>query len=155
MNKNFSLAGLMRVRALQEERAAAELAHANHLRHLADVERETAEQILAAQAFPESEENEELESGIFTLEDDVQTWKAVVAARASATAMLRESTQALAMAKTSADAAANEWAHAKMRAAMIEKLKSRHDQAVEAQELRDEQVVLDEAALRRSLEVKP
>lgn len=155
MSKKFPLAGLMRVRALQEERAAAQLAHANYVKHLAEQDAMAARQRLAAQEFPEDDDSEELEPGIFVLEDDVQTWKAVVAARASATAMLRESTQALAMAASSADAAADEWAHAKMRAAMIEKLKARHQSAVEAQELRDEQIVLDEAALRRSLEVKP
>ena len=37
---------------------------------------------------------------------------------------------------------------------MIDKLKARHAVQVEAEELREEQLTLDEAALRKSVEVK-
>lgn len=154
MNKKFTLAGLMRVRELQEERAAAELARANHERHLAQERRAAAQHVLASQAFPDVAESH-LEPGIFTLEDDAPTWRAVVAARASATAMVRESAQVLSAAQQGVDQATDAWAHAKMRAAMIDKLKAKHVAAVEAEDLREEQVLLDEAALRRSLEVTP
>ena len=68
--------------------------------------------------------------------------------------MLRESTQALSVASENAEAATEQWAQAKTKAAMIDKLKARHAVEVEAEELREEQLTLDEAALRKSVEVK-
>ena len=83
------------------------------------------------------------------------TWHAVVAARASVAALLRDSTEALHAANAEADEATQEWQAAKTRAAMIEKLKQRHDRETQAEELRTEQIALDEAALRRTMEVTP
>lgn len=143
----------MRVRQLQEEKAAAELAHAHRVRSDAAATRHAIEGKLATQSFPmEGPVDVMAEAHRHTY--DATTWRAVAAARASTTEMLRESTQALALANQGVDAATAHWADAKMRAAMIDKLKARHDRAVEADELREEQVALDETALRRSLEVR-
>jgi len=154
MDRKFSLSGLMRVRELQEERAAAELALANRRRHLAQEDQRTKEAVLAEQSFPIITKVDVM-AHTHEAVQNATTWQAVVAARASVAAMLRESTHALNMAQRDADQATKEWNAAKTRAAMIEKLQQRHQHEVEAQELRDEQIVLDEAALRRTVEVAP
>lgn len=154
MNRAFSLAGLLRVRELQEERAAAELAKANQLREAAQRQREALEQALATRTFPCSIDDLGGEIVGHDLTPNPSTWRAVVAARASAVELLRESTLVIAKAHHEVQEATDEWSQAKMRAAMIHKLKDKHLQAVEAEELREEQLVLDEAAQRRSLEVQ-
>ncbi len=154
MNRNFALSGLMRVRELQEERAAADLARANRLRLDAQVARAVAEQTLAGQTFPADapadlyEERHTHEVSVHT-----PTWRAIVAARASATALLGEYNHAVYIASEAADLATGEWSEARMRAAMISKLKVKHHRELDAADLREEQIVLDESALRRSAEV--
>ncbi|MCB2411332.1 flagellar export protein FliJ [Demequina sp. TTPB684] len=154
MNRNFALSGLMRVRELQEERAAADLARANKARLDAQVARAVAEQSLANQSFPADapadmyEERRAHEVAVST-----PTWRAIVAARASATALLGEYNHAVYIASEAADAATGEWSEARMRAAMISKLKVKHLREVEAADLREEQIVLDESSLRRAAEV--
>ena len=155
MSKSFSLAGLLRVRELQEERAAAQLALANQERLAAAKRRSEIEDTLAVQGFPARAEADVFDRRTHEVEVNTPTWRATVAARASVTAMLRESTDALNVASVSADAAAQEWAYSKSRAAMIEKLRVRHLKEREAEDLREEQIVIDEAALRRTLEVTP
>ncbi len=155
MSRAFTLAGLMRVRELQEERAAADLALANQDRLEAKERRMAIRQTLTEQEFPEVANADVFDRHTHEVEVYAPTWRAIVAARASVTAMLGESTQALHVATEVADAATDEWARAKMRAAMIEKLRVRHDREVEAVELREEQIALDESALRRTLEVTP
>ena len=149
MDRKFTLAGLKRVRDLQEEQAAALLAKANHRLHSAQAARDHAVTVLAAQSFPEDAIiGENLEWDI--AEERTQAWRAIVAARASATALVRESTQVIHNAAADVDDATRAWAEAKMRAAMIEKLRDRHQHALVAEEMRGEQLVLDEAALRAS-----
>lgn len=157
--RRFALAGLMRVRELQEERAAAELARANHARAQAAQQRADATAALAAMAFstPARPMDDDVEDGPapHPLEaDHARSWHAVVAGRASLTALVGEYTQALHAASQVADEASADWTKARMRAAMIDKLKARHDHEVEVEDLRAEQLVLDEAALRRTKEVQ-
>jgi len=155
MSRRFALAGLMRVRKLQEERAAADLAKAN--RDKLDAKRRTDDigGALAGQEFPDFAHANAYDAHAEALASYTPNWQAVVAARASVAAMLRESTQALEVASERAASATDQWAEAKMRAAMVDKLKARHDVEVVAEDLREEQLTLDETALRKSVEVKP
>ena len=155
MTKRFQLAGLMRVRELQEERAAADLAEANQVKLAARRHAEAISETLAEQSFPDLAHANAYDAHAEALHSYSPNWQAIVAARASVAAMLRESTQALQFASEQADYATVQWAQAKTRAAMIEKLKVRHDLAIEADDLREEQLTLDEAALRKAIEVKP
>lgn len=155
MTKRFQLAGLMRVRELQEERAAADLAEANRVKLDAAKRTDSAHETLAGQSFPDLAHANAYDAHVESLTAYSPNWQAIVAARASVAAMLRESTQALSVASANADTAADHWADAKMRAAMIDKLKARHDREVEAEDLREEQIALDETALRKAVEVKP
>ncbi len=154
MNRNFALSGLMRVRELQEERAAAELAHANRARLDAHVAREVAERSLAQQTFSDDGSADQYdEQHAHEVSAQSTTWRAIVAARASATALLGEYNHAVYIASEAADAATGEWSDARMRAAMISKLQQKHHRELEAADLREEQIVLDESGLRRSVEV--
>lgn len=155
MTKRFQLAGLMRVRELQEERAAAELAEANRAKLAATLHTEAVGDKLASQSFPDLAHSNAYDAHAEGLEAYSPNWQAVVAGRASVAAMLRESTEALQLASENAAAATGQWTEAKMRAAMIEKLKARHQLEVEAEGLREEQVALDETALRKAVEVEP
>jgi flagellar FliJ protein len=154
MNRNFALKGLMRVRELQEERAAADLARANRARRDAQVARQVAEEVLAQQTFPDGAPIDQFdERPIHEVSPHTPTWRAIVAARASATALLGEYNQAVYVASEAADVATGEWSEARMRAAMISKLRDKHHRELDAADLREEQIVLDESALRRSAEV--
>ena len=154
MVKRFQLAGLLRVRELQEEKAAADLAEANQAKLEARRHAEAMNETLAVQTFPDLAHSNAYDAHAEALTSYSPNWKAIVAARAAVAAMLRESTQALSVASDNAAMATEQWAQAKTRAAMIDKLKARHDVQVEAEELREEQLTLDEAALRKSVEVK-
>ena len=154
MAKRFQLAGLMRVRELQEEKAAADLAEANQTKLEARRRAEAMNETLAVQSFPDLAHSNAYDAHAEALTSHSPNWKAIVAARAAVAAMLRESTQALSVASENAAMATEQWTQAKTRAAMIDKLKARHEMQVEAEELREEQLTLDEAALRKSVEVK-
>jgi len=145
----------MRVRKLQEEAAAAELAKANRAKLEAKKRAEVDGETLASQDFPDLAHSNAYDAHAEALGTYSPNWQAIVAARASVAAMLRESTQALEVASAKSATATGQWAEAKMRAAMIDKLKARHDVEIEADELREEQLGLDETALRKAVEVKP
>jgi len=155
MAKRFQLAGLMRVRELQEEKAAADLADANQLKLEAKQHNEAVHGTLGKQSFPNLARSNAYDAHAEALTSYSPNWQAIVAARAAVAAMLRESKQALDVASENASYATDRWAQAKTKAAMIDKLKARHDVQLEAEELREEQLTLDEAALRKSIEVKP
>ena len=155
MAKRFQLAGLMRVRELQEEKAAADLAEANHLKLEAKRRSQEARDTLGAQSFPDLARSNAYDAHAEALTSYSPNWQAIVAARAAVAAMLRESNQALHIASENASYATDQWAQAKTKAAMIDKLKARHNVQLEAEQLREEQLTLDEAALRKSIEVKP
>jgi len=155
MTKRFQLAGLMRVRQLQEETAAAELAKANVVKLEAKKRAQADGETLAGHDFPDLAHSNAYDAHAEALGAYSPNWQAIVAARASIAAMLRESTQALEVASEKSATATDQWAEAKMRAAMIDKLKARHDVEIEAEVLREEQLALDETALRKAVEVKP
>ncbi|NTV40502.1 MAG: hypothetical protein HGA51_11195 [Demequinaceae bacterium] len=154
MTKRFQLAGLMRVRELQEEKAAADLAEANEVKLEAKRRSEAANETLGKQSFPDLARANAYDAHAEALTSYSPNWQAIVAARAAVAAMLRESNQALAVASENAAMATEQWARAKTQAAMIDKLKVRHDVQLEAEALREEQLTLDEAALRKAVEEK-
>ncbi|MFJ5860957.1 flagellar FliJ family protein [Pseudarthrobacter sp. NPDC092439] len=133
MARSFPLAGLMRLRRLQEDAAAGTLAAANQAAGLhADRQR-------AARHELDSTSSEA--SGTPAL-------LAVAAARASARSMLA-TLDALAVEHQAAAAEAQEnYLQARLEAAGIEKLEARHQAAARGEALRAEQIGLDELALR-------
>ncbi|MCL3860860.1 flagellar export protein FliJ [Actinotalea sp. K2] len=131
----FRLGGLLRLRKMQEDEAAAEVAraYATH-KDAADRRQQTAE-LLHGAALP--------------LRGDDLTWQAAIAGRAALRTMLHDSLTAVEVAQTRVDQASAHWADARTRAATLGKLEERHDQEVRVEADRAEQVVLDEAASRR------
>ncbi|WP_199422587.1 flagellar export protein FliJ [Actinotalea solisilvae] len=131
----FRLAGLLRLRGMQEEQAAAHLARENASLTAAQRREEATARALAGTDLPERA-------------DDL-SWQAAVAARAAATGMLAEAIAARDVVDFRVRRATGEWSDARARALMIRKLEERHQAALVAEELRLEQLVLDEAAARR------
>lgn len=133
----FRLGGLLRLRRLQEDQAAAELARANARRRAAEVRRDASQEMLA--------------QGLLPQHGDVLTFQAGVAARAAMTGLVGEAVIALQATTDHAGRATETWSDARTRAVTLSKLEDRHTASVQAEELRLEQLVLDEAAARRHL----
>lgn len=146
MARRFPLDGLLRARRLSEERAAATLERANHGRRAAEVAVDDARTRLTGLGFASTGH-----AGATALATP-ETWQIIAASRAASATTISELTGALHEASTKADLAAQQWGEARMRVSMIEKLGERHAAKVAAEDLAAEQLVLDEAALRRSLD---
>lgn len=129
----FRLAGLLRLRRLEEERAAAALALANAERSAARRRRDEHVERIAHSAL------------------DEQDFTVAVAGRAALFGMYAESTAYLALAAERAERAGDEWSGARTAVRMIDKLAERHDATEQAEELRTEQLLLDETAIRQAL----
>lgn len=135
MSRAFPLAGLLRVRTILQDRAAADLADAHRARNVArDRARDTA-QALGDTMPPEH--------------CDPATWQAVVAGRLSLSALLVEREQDFAAAGQVVTQRTAAWADARQDTRAVERLEERHDEAVAFEEARAEQIVLDEVAGRR------
>lgn len=134
----FRLASLLRVRRLEEEREAARLAIANYERSEADLRRRQDETSLSVSSLPQHA--------------DWLHWQAAVASRAALGGLLAESTAAAENAAYQAKAAEKVWGAARARAVVLEKLEERHVAAEQAEELRVEQLVLDEVATQAAAE---
>lgn len=132
----FRLANLFRVRRIQEDRAAAELALAAEERGYAEDLTERARRRLEEAELPESA--------------DVLRWQAAVASRAAASATVRDALAAADVARVQEAAAQEAWNAARTRTTMIEKLADRHEVVERAESVRKEQHVLDEIASQRS-----
>lgn len=131
--KRFGLAGLLRVRDLEEQRAAAELAEANRA---VDAVRARGVRTRASLA------------GVRSDAVDAATLSAVVAARASAQVLLGELTALHDLASREAGEARSAHGAARASAVSLEKLRRRHTEAEAARELREEQSALDEVAIQ-------
>lgn len=131
MSRLFPLAGLLRLRKLQEEAAAGQLAAANALVRETEEEQAEAYQSLRDSALSAT---------------DSATLHAVAAARASSRAMLAD--LAALGTRQAADAAAAQTAYSAARAGSVglEKLEARHAEGLAAEDQRAEQTVLDELA---------
>lgn len=132
----FRLAGLLRLRKLQEEQAAADLARANAEKAAAVQRRRDTEALLNDAGLPER--------------TDTLSWQVAVAARASLGGMLTEATLAVQTARVLAQQRTAAWSATRVAATTLGKLEERHDQTVRAETERAEQLVLDEAATRRA-----
>jgi flagellar FliJ protein len=130
----FSLAGLLRVRHAQQQKAMAELSQAN--RRIRDVaERRARTELTLAGAVGGK--------GVVT---DAATLNALSAARASTRGMLAELDAVAAEHRASAAVAQDEYNASRARAIALEKLEARHREGAAAAELREEQIALDEIA---------
>jgi len=138
MQRQFPLAGLARLRKLQEERAAADLALANAVARAAENRREGLATLMGRASMPARAG--ELE------------WQAAIAARAALTGLVDEATIAVDVAVRRGEIAAAQWTGARTRVAMLDKLAERHEGLVRAEDDRVEQLLLDEVASRRRTE---
>ena len=135
MTRQFPLAGLLRVRALAEDRAAAELAASRRAeRAAAERARQTKER-LDGTTVPD-------------IADDL-AFRASVASRATLAALLVEHREQVVTAQVQTAESTDVWTAARRDARAVERLEERHDSGVRAEELHAEQVVLDEVAGRR------
>lgn len=133
MTASFPLAGLLRLRRLEEDRAGARFGSASG--RLA---------ALAARERRALTDTEQLATDI----DSVEALRAVAAARASALGMLTELQALTATAQAERDAAEQEFGAARARTIGLEKLETRHVAETTAAALAAEQAVLDELGSR-------
>lgn len=125
----FSLAGLLRLRHLEQDEAESTLAAAN------------------ARVAETSARQAQLRRTLGGAEDDVasvEVLRAVAAARASTRSMLAELEAVAVQQKRAADEARDAYGAARTRSKGLERLEERHDSAVGAAELHSEQVAIDE-----------
>lgn len=136
----FSLAGLLRVRRLKEERAAHEMVRArSRAAELAHERHELLDQL--------TDHGHDAR--------DVRGIAAISAARASTSTMLAD-LEALRMAQEQAVAEAEERHRAaKREVRTVEKLEERHDEVTRVEAQRVEQSVLDELAARARVRFVP
>lgn len=134
MARAFRLAGLLRVRALQEEQAAARLAEANADKLRAIQRRAETERMLAVEGF---------------MGDlDPAGWHAAVASRSALSVLSADAASAVAAAEEVVEERTDEWSEARTRTRTLDRLAQRHRDEVEAEDLRAEQAHLDEVAAR-------
>jgi len=131
MARSFPLAGLLRLRHLQQDQAASQLAGANARL------RESGKSLVAARTLLGETVSEV---------SDPAALQAVAAARASARSMLAELQAADALRRSEAEQAQAALQQARAQAIGLEKLEAQHAVSAAAEELRGEQVVLDEIA---------
>jgi flagellar FliJ protein len=131
MARAFPLAGLLRLRRLQEDRAASELAQANGRVRDNDTIQTRARRTL---------------EGFTSTATDVDTLRAIAAARASSTSMLADLSALDATHRQAAQLAQGHFQRAKTQAVSIEKLSDKHVTEAHAEDLRVEQLALDEIA---------
>jgi flagellar FliJ protein len=133
MARSFRLAGLLRLRQIQQDQAASDLAAARRRAN------ESAARERRAQASL---------SGIATDVGDSTVLYAIAAARASSRSMLAELQEIERADREKADDANAAFTNARARSVGLEKLERRHIEGVDTADLRAEQAVLDEIATR-------
>lgn len=136
MSRAFRLAGLLRLRSIAEEQAAATLADRTRGRDAAAARSRATEQALGGAQF--------------TVDMSSVTMQAVVASRLALSALLVDHRAQVGQAQDEVDAADAVWAEARTRTRTLEKLQDKHEAAARVEEQRAEQVVLDEIAGRRA-----
>lgn len=130
----FRLAGLLRFRKLQEDQAAADLAAANASRRRAESRRAAA--------------TRELIGHEFQADLDISVFRASVASRAALRSIATEAAVAVEVAATDVQQHELAWSDARKRAVPLEKLAERHAERTGVEDLRVEQLALDEIAGR-------
>ncbi len=131
MSRQFSLAGLLRLRHLQQDEAAGQLASANARLDATSVQRNRARAALGATRSDAS---------------STEALYAMAAGRASMRSMLSDLDSMLTQQHAEAEEANEVFNVARARAVALEKLEAKHLQAVMVEELRDEQNFIDEIA---------
>lgn len=129
MTSHFPLAGLLRLRRLEEDRAAARYGAASA--RLAGLTARQEHTMADADEIPAEFET-------------VAALRAAAAARSSSMSLLSELRALTTTAEAERDTAQREFGVARARIVGLEKLEDRHSAAVTAAELAAEQVVLDE-----------
>ncbi|CAH0213845.1 MULTISPECIES: hypothetical protein [unclassified Microbacterium] len=133
MSRQFSLAGLLRVRGIQERQAAQQLSRA----------------VLDAQHTQARERNLRAAlGGEGTDAVDVRSLAALAAARSASRSMLAEITSLAAVQQKSVDEARIQHAEARRAQRGLDRLSDAHALRVQAEDLRAEQAELDEIASR-------
>lgn len=139
MARRFPLAGLLRLRHVEQDRAAAALAVANdRVRDSADA------RIAARRSLADAEDDRPV--------TDAATLSALAAARASTRGMLQELEAVARSRRSEADEAQAAYTAARRAALGLEKLEGQHDREQAAEDLRREQHALDEIAAGRRTE---
>ena len=139
MARRFPLAGLLRLRHAEQDRAAAVLATANErVRDAADA------RLAARRSLADAEGAQPI--------TDAATMSAVAAARAATRGMLEELDAVTRSRRADADRAQADYNDARRSALGLEKLEAQHDRQQTAEELRTEQNALDEIAARSRTE---
>lgn len=131
MSREFSLAGLLRLRHLQQDEAAGQLASANARLDSTSVQRNRARAALGATRSEAS---------------STEALYAMAAGRASMRSMLADLDSMLYQQRTEADEATSAFAAARAQAVALEKLEAKHIETVIVEELHAEQSVIDEIA---------
>lgn len=131
MNRQFPLAGLLRLRRMQEDQAASGLARANSRSQSMRERRGAARTELQ-------------DSGAAV--GSSSALLAIAAARASSQSMLADLDALAAAAESELATARSEYTEARRQAVGLEKLELRHGAELAVTELRSEQGVLDEIA---------
>jgi flagellar FliJ protein len=131
MSKQFSLAGLLRLRHLEQDEAAGKLASANPSLDATSVERNRARAALGATRADVT---------------STESLYAMAAGRASMRSMLADLDSMIFQQKHDAEEANDVFKQARAQAIALEKLEAKHVEAVAIEELRAEQAVLDELA---------
>lgn len=137
MTRSFSLAGLLRVRAIQERAAAQELSRAVID---ANQTRTRDRHLRAALAATESDAV------------DVRSLAAMAAARVAGRSMLADLQTLAAQQQQRVDEAKSHHDGTRREVRGLDRLAAAHEMRIRAEELRAEQIELDEIALRRGEE---
>lgn len=133
MERAFRLAGLLRLRKLQEDQAAARLAASNVALRSAEALRHGTQAALAGHTMPDG---------------DHLAWAVAVAARAAYGGLLTEVTALADGARERVRTDTSGWSAARSRSVGLEKLEDKHRLVVQHEDDRLEQLVLDEIASR-------
>lgn len=131
MSRQFSLAGLLRLRHLQQDEAAGQLASANARLDSTSVQRNRARAALGATR---------------TEATSTESLYAMAAGRASMRSMLADLDSMIYQQQDEANQADDAFKLVRAKAIALEKLEAKHVEAVAVEELRAEQAVLDELA---------
>jgi len=134
MERAFRLAGLLRLRTLQEDGAAAALAVSNAALRTAEEDRRATLATLAGHVMPASA--------------DPAGWRTSVTARGALTHLLADAAIDVRDAGERVAADTTVWSAARSRSVGLEKLQEAHTAAVRAEDDRAEQHAIDEVAAR-------
>ena len=133
MERTFRLAGLLRLRKLQEEQAAARLATSNSQLRTAVAGRDGRQLALSGHTLPDG---------------DHRAFAAAVVARGTLGDLLVEATEAVGGARARVATDTSGWSATRSRSVGLEKLEDKHRVLVDHEDDRLEQIVLDEIASR-------